>query len=40
MNFASNYEMTAVAHARLADLRKEASEARLARLAKQSRKAR
>lgn len=37
MNF-SSYELTA-AHARLADLRKQAGDARLARLAKQARKA-
>ena len=35
----SPYELTA-AHARLADLRKQASEARLARLARQARKSR
>lgn len=40
MNFASNYELTAVANARLADLRKQASEDRLARLAKKARKVR
>jgi len=37
MNFASTYELAA-AHARLAELHKQAAEARLARLAKKERR--
>ncbi|MEY9864536.1 hypothetical protein ABH935_010195 [Catenulispora sp. GAS73] len=37
MNFASTYELAA-AHARLADLHKQAAEARLVRLAKKGRR--
>jgi hypothetical protein len=39
MNFASSYELSA-AHARLAELHKQADRARMARLAKKARKAR
>ena len=37
MNFASTYELAA-AHARLAELHKQAADARMARLAKKSRR--
>ncbi|GAA2048010.1 hypothetical protein GCM10009839_61790 [Catenulispora yoronensis] len=39
MNFASTYELSA-AHAKLAELHKQAAEARLVRMAKKARKSR